>query len=101
MSELLALSHVLSKPRAEMTPLEEAVVVFSAIDEDLANEAAQELKELHSKIEQNFSNREQFFLKLCEIVGLSYEDTDEEDLFAKLRTLAACYKIFSFNKDSE
>jgi hypothetical protein len=40
MSELLALSHLLEKPEVELTPIEQAIIVASAADEDLANDAA-------------------------------------------------------------
>ena len=109
MSELLALSHVLSKPRDEMTPLDKSIMLLSAVDEDLANEAAEEygeiseavemVVELASKLDKITDDREKFFLNLCKIVGLSYEDTDEDDLLAKFRTLAAYYKIFAFGRE--
>jgi hypothetical protein len=51
MSELLALSHLLDKPESELTPIEKAIIVASAADEDLANAAAMQYAEL-----ERFSN---------------------------------------------
>jgi hypothetical protein len=52
MSELLALSHLLDKPESELTPIEQAIIVASAADEDLANDAAVQYEAMFAGLER-------------------------------------------------
>jgi hypothetical protein len=52
MSELLALSHLLDKPESELTPIEQAIIVASAADEDLANDATIQYEAMFAELER-------------------------------------------------
>ena len=49
MTELLALSHLFDKPEADLSPIEKVIIAFSALDEDLANEAAEQYEKMKNE----------------------------------------------------